>query len=237
MAAVDGHCIDCGECAALARGEQRFRLLLRRQPRETAPAEVRDHILTRVRHDARARGVRRWTIVATAAALVGGIMLLAPAPRTSPLVGQLVDTHIAYAQLDTPAEFVSSDRAVVGEWFSRRAGMRVTVPDYSAAGIRLIGARITQAGERKAAYLLYEKGMTLLSVFIAPAGSRADARQPGRVITYRGQQYGTWEHKGYRTIAWTDHYALYGLVSMLDYEALLECADRLRVERLDQMRL
>jgi hypothetical protein len=32
-------------------------------------------------------------------------------------------------------------------------------------------------------------------------------------------------------VAWTDGLAIFGLVSGLDYEALLECADRLRQAR------
>jgi hypothetical protein len=38
-------------------------------------------------------------------------------------------------------------------------------------------------------------------------------------------------------VAWSDGRAVFGLVSMLDYEALLQCADRLRAERANQARL
>ena len=41
----------------------------------------------------------------------------------------------------------------------------------------------------------------------------------------------------HRTVSWSDGQVLFGLVSMLDYEALLECADRLRIERANQTRL
>jgi len=43
--------------------------------------------------------------------------------------------------------------------------------------------------------------------------------------------------KGFRTVAWTEGHALFGLVSALDYDALLECADRLRLERAERSRL
>jgi hypothetical protein len=32
-------------------------------------------------------------------------------------------------------------------------------------------------------------------------------------------------------VAWTDGRAVFGLVSMLSYDALLECADRLRLDQ------
>jgi hypothetical protein len=73
-------------------------------------------------------------------------------------------------------------------------------------------------------------------VFIVPV-SAADAEVPGRIVSYRGHKYRAYEQKGFRTISWAHEQVLYGLVSMLDYEALLECADRLRVERVNQTRL
>jgi anti-sigma factor RsiW len=170
-----------------------------------------------------------------AAALVMAVLL--PSFRQAPpLVADLVDKHIAYAQIERPAELASSDQGEVAEWFVTRAGMRVTVPDYSPSGIRLVGARLAEAHERKAAYLLYEKGRTLLSIFIVP-GSGGQGELPGRRVTYRGQEYAAYEQKGFRTISWSDEHTLFGLVSMLDYDALLECADRLRQERLKQTRI
>jgi len=59
----------------------------------------------------------------------------------------------------------------------------------------------------------------------------------GTRVSYRGQEYVTQERKGYRTVSWTDGQAVFGLVSMLDYQALLECADRLREARKVQARL
>jgi len=104
------------------------------------------------------------------------------------------------------------------------------VPDYAPAGIRLVGGRITAVAERRAAYVLYEKGRTLLSVFALPArGMRVSL--PGTHVTYRGQPYVTYERGGYRTVSWTEDEMVFGVVSTLDYPALLECADRLREER------
>lgn len=234
---VDGHCVACRQCATLARGEREFRLLLRRQPREGAPPELRARILRGVRREVRASWARPWLLVpavAAAAAVVAVVLL--PGRPSSPLVAELVNTHIAYAQVDRPAELASTDPREIATWFQTRAGMRVTVPDYSPAGIRLTGARLSAARERTVAYLLYEKGQTLLSVFMV-AVSGADAELPGRRVTYRDHEYVTSDQKGFRTVSWSDGQTVYGLVSMLDYEALLECADRLRAERVNQTRL
>src|SRR5918996_1683042 len=230
---VDGHCRECPQCAAVARAERELRLLLRRQPRDGAPPELRARIVRRIHRQAAVTTGRRWLVLPAAAAAAAAIVLmLLPARMPPPLVAK----HIAYAQIERPAELASADSHEVAEWFQSRAGMRVTVPDYSRSGIKLAGARLAEAHERKAAYLLYEKGRTLLSVFMVSA-SGAEAPVPGRRVSYRDHDYVAYEHKGFRTISWSDGQAIYGLVSMLDYDALLECADRLRIERAQQTRL
>jgi len=229
--AADAHAAQCPDCAARLVQAQRFRQLLRRQPREPAPAEFRAQIRRRIRRAERLAVLRPWLLAPVAAlAAVLAFILWPSTPAPSRLVSELVDKHMAYAQVEQPAEFTSPDRLAVEAWFQNRAGLRVTVSDYSSSGIRLVGARLADAGERKAAYVLYEKGHTLLSVFTvqAPAGEPA---LPGKRVSYRGHEYRTVERKGYRTVSWSDGQTVFGLISILDYDALLECADRLRQDR------
>jgi anti-sigma factor RsiW len=235
MTAAEAHAADCWRCGTLARREREFRKLLRAQPREVAPAALRASIRGALRRERRRTILRPWLVApALAAAAAVLTLVLLPALRPAPsLVSALVDKHIAYAQLERPAELASSSPAEVAEWFRARASLRVVVPDYSLAGIHLVGARIADAHERKAAYLLYEKGRTLLSVFMVPV-AEAEGRLGGRSTAFRGHRYLLDESKGYRSVAWTDGSTLFGLVSALDYGALLECADRLRMERARQ---
>lgn len=236
--AVEAHVAACPACRAGLEREQRLRALLRRQPREAAPAELRAAVVTAVRGAVRRRARRPWlgaaAAAATAAAAVLAVTWLGPARETAAVVGQLVDTHIAYAQLDRPAEFASSRPAEVGAWFLERAALRVTVPDYSMAGIRLVGGRVADVGARRAAYLIYEKGRTLMSVFLAEADG---ARLDGTPERFRGYTYLRRELKGYHTVAWAEGGVVFALVSMLDYRDLLECADKLRLERGRAVRL
>lgn len=237
MLVADAHLAECAECRALAARERHFRQLLRRQPRELAPSELRARITGWI-HRAEQRAVVRPGLIAPIAA-VAAVLALVLWPTTQPssrLVSELVDKHIAYAQIEQPAEFGSIDPAAVEQWFRTRAALRVTVSDYSPSGIRLVGARLADAGEHKAAYVLYEKGHTLLSVFTVPvSGDGSDLG--GKHASYRGHKYVTLERKGYRTVSWVDGHTLLGLVSMLEYEALLECADRLRADRAYNARL
>lgn len=238
-AAADAHVAECPACRARVTREREFRQLLRRQPRESAPPEFRARILAELRRSARRAVLRPWLIAPAASVAAAALLVLSLLPVTqsaAPLVSALVDKHIAYAQVENPAEFASSDRRAVEEWFRERVGLRVTVADYSPAGIRLAGARIAEANERRAAYVLYEKGHTLLSVFMVPAPP-GGAQLKGKRVSSGGHEYITAERKGYRTVAWTDGQTVFGLVSLLDYDVLLECADRLRAERARDARL
>ena len=228
--AADAHLAQCLECRARVEQERRFRQLLRRHPRESAPPELRAAIQASLRRRARRAALRPWLVAPLAAAAVLVALALLPLRPSPSLVSELVDKHIAYAQIEQPAEFASPDPGAVEAWLRDRGGLRATVVDYSMAGIRLVGARIADAQEQRAAYVLYEKGHTLLSVFMVPtAGQAVDLGGPRR--SYRGHDYVTLERKGYRTVSWTEGRLVFGLVSMLDYEGLLECADKLRAER------
>jgi len=234
VAAAEAHLAQCEQCQGRAERERQSRQLLRRQPRESAPPEFRAQIRARIRRSARLAAIRPWLVGTAAAAAVLLVVSLLPGLRPAPsLVTDLVGKHITYAQIEQPAEFASEDPPAVEAWFRQRAGLRVTVSDYSPSGIRLVGGRLAEAGDHKAAYVLYEKGHTLMSVFTVPASARSRELR-GTRVSYRGHDYLTLERKGYNTVAWTDGQTVFGLVSVLGYDALLECADKLRLDRAER---
>jgi hypothetical protein len=75
-----------------------------------------------------------------------------------------------------------------------------------------------------------------LSVFTVPVGA-GGVELSGTRVSYRGRDYLEEERKGYRTVSWTGGQVVFGLVSMLDYDALLQCADNLRSRRSGEARL
>jgi anti-sigma factor (TIGR02949 family) len=240
MAAAQAHVSSCPECHGRVDGERRFRALLRQQPQDMAPPELRARLLGLARLKRRRAALRLWLGIPAAAGLVLVALLmtrgLAPGPPAPRIVDTLVDKHLAYAQIEGPAEFTSNEPGAVAAWLQDRVGMRVPVPDYSHAGIRLVGARISETDEQKLAYLLYEKGHMLMSVFMLADSAQARTLG-GKTVSYRGHEYVTRERKSLRTVSWRDGQAVFSLVSMLDYDALLECADRLRAELARERRL
>jgi anti-sigma factor RsiW len=129
----------------------------------------------------------------------------------------------------TRPEFSSADGRAVHEWVRDRLSMSVTVPDYSPAGIRLLGGRITEGGGRRAAYLLYAKGHTLMSAF-AVTGEELPLTGM-RTVSYRGSTYHSVDAAGHRGVFWMQGGTVLGFISTLDLAGLLECADRLRAQR------
>lgn len=237
VASVESHLAECAACAEQVAQHRRFRQLLRRQPQETATPELRARVVRAVRREERRRAAP-WlagSIAAAAAlALVVGLRMLASWSGPPARVAELVEKHLAFSRIDLPVEFASTDGAALRDWFRDRLRVAVTVPDYTPAGIRLIGGRIADAGGRPAAYLFYEKGRTLMSVFMVPG----DVFSPGRAraVAYRGATYYAAELAGQRAVFWSERGASFGLISTLDEDALLECADRLRTQRAEEPR-
>lgn len=230
------HVAECLGCRGRVAREREFRQILRRQPRESAPHDLRESIRARLGRSVRWAALRPWLAASTLAAVFAGVAFLSALRPATPLVSELVDTHIAFTQMEESSEFASADPRAVEAWFRERARLRVPVADYSMEGMRLVGARVAQANEHRASYVLYEKGHTPLSVFMVPAQVR-ESDLHGARVSFRGHDYVTLERKGYRTVSWSDGQAIFGLVSMLDYGALLECADTLRAERARDARL
>lgn len=80
-----------------------------------------------------------------------------------------------------------------------------------------------------------DRGRDFEEIALASGGDAGALR--GRSLSYRAQEYRVLERKGYRTVSWAEGPTVFSLVSMLDSEALLECADRLRAERAGRPRL
>jgi hypothetical protein len=71
--------------------------------------------------------------------------------------------------------------------------------------------------------------MTMLSVFMVPL-PKPETRLAGTPVAFRGHECLTAELKGHHTVYWTENRSLFGLVSMLGYDTLLDGADRLRAD-------
>jgi len=138
------------------------------------------------------------------------------------LVKDLVSTHRLYSQVEAPAELASDSRPEVAAWIRRQLAFIVPVPDFSQAGLRLIGARLATHAEHPMAHLLYEKRRTLLSLYVFPAPDISLPRR-GRT-TVDGHSVVIRESAGHEVLLGRSGRFVFALVSTLDRDDLIECA-------------
>lgn len=227
--AADEHLAFCVGCQWAYARERELRTLVRtRFPREEAPAALRERIrgaLGRTEGSAWIRAQRRWVYWAVpAAALVLVALGFGFWQRSAPpVVRELVAKHAMYSRLDAPAEIVSASQEAVAGWFRGKVRFDVAVPDFTPSGIRLVGGRLADLSDRQVAYLLYEKGRNLISLFAFP--SRGLALPRGEGASGGDERFHVARVNGAEVVVWTQGPVAYALVSSLDREALLECAD------------
>ena len=228
--AADEHLAFCVGCQWAYARERELRALVRtRFPREEAPAALRERIwgaLVQAEGGAPIRAQRRWLYLAVpVAALVlvalgVGLWQRSTAP---PVMRELVAKHAMYSRLDAPAEIASASREAVSGWFKGKVRFDVAVPDFSPSGIRLVGGRLADLSDRQVAYLLYEKGRNLVSLFAFPGRGLALPR--GGRASGGDERFYVARVNGAEVVVWTQGPLAYALVSSLDRESLLECAD------------
>lgn len=239
---VDAHLAFCMQCQWIHAKEREFRALLRTKVRqEPAPATLASQIRERIRRlDRQSRWRPVWQGLRWAAAplaLAAGLLLVwalgyGPQPaKPEPVlavVEELVTKHVTYSQVEAPAEVASSDRLQLAGWFRDRVRFEVPVPDFSPSGIRLVGGRLSDLGDRPVAHLFYEKGRQLISLYAFP---RRDLPLPATGWTeVDGDRYYLTQVRGHEVILWGRGETLFGLVSLLPEDELLDCA--LTVSRL-----
>jgi anti-sigma factor RsiW len=78
--------------------------------------------------------------------------------QTLRLARRAGEAHRAYASADAihAGELTPATDPTLAAWLSRRTGVPIRPPDFSAEGLKLLGGRITPGGLGPAAYLLYE---------------------------------------------------------------------------------
>ena len=231
---ADAHLAFCMPCQWALAKARKFRQALRsRIKRDIAPPALQARVhaaLSRVDRAERRQRLVRWLPLPVAAA---ALVLLAlwsgsltgqrvPVPESS-VVRALAGKHLAYAQMDTPAELATPDRQMVAGWFKERVRFAVPVPDFTPSGIRLVGGRISEYSGDQVAYLLYEKGRSLVSLFVFPNRGLDLPESGWERIGQR--RYFFAEFKGQQVVVWTQGETAFALVSQLNRDALLECAE------------
>lgn len=231
MLEVAEHLASCAPCTAREERARAVRAHLRlTAPRPAVPLALRQRISAALdladRRTLRSRqtlaGRRVWLATAAAAATVLLAIWLGRSTGPAPLTVELVGQHMSVARLAEPVEFASSDPGAVTGWFRGRAQYRVPVPDYSDSGIRLLGGRVTELGDRRAAFILYEKNRRTISLFTFPR--YGESLVQATAVTRDGRTFYTQEVRGYQVLLWHEGEMAYALVADLGWDELFQCA-------------
>lgn len=86
------------------------------------------------------------------------------------LAQEAADNYSVYGPDRThPVEFKAADAAPFVRWISERLGTRVSVPDLSASGYRLMGGRLVATVHGPAGFFMYDNGSgDRLMMFVRP---------------------------------------------------------------------
>jgi anti-sigma factor RsiW len=114
-----------------------------------------------------------------------------------------------------PQSASSDARAIEASW-KQWQGWDLKVPTGAAAGMRLLGYRRCVLTEGKLAHLLYERGGSVVSLFVLPGGPDAQAAEL--------------EMFGQDAVLWSSHGRTYALVGRGNRGALTAAAASLERE-------
>ena len=173
-AEFEAHIDSCEACRSHVELQLEFKRRFKTTlSEERAPEHLRENILVALQAEVgvstESRGIRRYGMIAAplAAALAAVLILpaltIAPAASdTPPAIAQAVDWH----QRDFPLEIRTADPAEVSAWFDGKVDFPVRPPSFAASNGKLIGARLANVEDQRAALVAYEVDGKKLSVIM-----------------------------------------------------------------------
>jgi anti-sigma factor RsiW len=118
--------------------------------------------------DKLARGERKWTRLAAAAAVLALVVgaaggwfgrgLWEGGPPAKAVTAEAIDAHQLYVvEVRHPVEVPGSDSVHLSQWLSRRVGYTLSAPNLEPIGLKLIGGRLLPSlTGTAAAFFMYE---------------------------------------------------------------------------------
>ena len=227
-AAVEAHLARHPEQRERIFAERRQRAALRAQLQgkadEPIPARLR---IASIQAGRRGRLMRRTGLAAAALAIfvVGaaagwfandqrpGTTIVATAPTTSVAQGATAAFRTFVVEVAHPVEVDVAQEAHLLQWLSKRLGRKLSSPDLSPFGYRLIGGRLLPASNSAAAQLMYEDSSgKRLTLYVRAAD--------GTETAFRFQKDGD-----AATFAWIDQGFGFAVTAMASREELLPIAE------------
>jgi anti-sigma factor RsiW len=185
-AALEMHRRNCAICQEAQAELLRTRALLRSEPYEATPDDVRARIMARLRQVqpqavpiAAPRPARSWwgwlggpgLGFGLGAACAAALAFLVVLPQRNDLVDAVVADHIRALQPGHLEDVVSTDQHTVKPWFDGRIDFAPPVKDFAAEGFPLKGGRLDYLDNRPVAALVYQRDKHIIDLYVWPAGA------------------------------------------------------------------
>lgn len=180
VVAVERYLVERPDIAAgLERDREIARTLRERfafKSEEPIPARLRVSSIREARHGRfaatrmRIAAVMGWLILGSAGGWLANDVLRVPSEplRVAVMADEAIAAHRTFVvEVAHPVEVRVDEEAHLLQWLSKRLGTRLSAPDLSGLGYRLMGGRLLPAGTGPAAMLMYDDDRgTRLTLFV-----------------------------------------------------------------------
>jgi anti-sigma factor RsiW len=225
----DTHLTACPACRIKVESQARLRAALRAKLRAAmgepdvarAPAGLRQRIEKSLAHERRPLWRRALSPIplATAAACAAGVLVvLATHSGDGALIEDAIRKH--HRELPLEVTFLDGENGVPG-WFAGKLDFNPAPPRFKAAGVHVLGARLSHLREWPAAYIRYQLPHGQAGLFIVddPQGHFGET---GRSVQIGPHKVHVVNARGYNVAVWRQDEIVYSLVSDLDEGALFD---------------
>ncbi len=202
---IEDHVRDCSACSK----EQLMRAIIggavRSVARTTVPNQLRKDILVQLRthQPPTRRGWKKWPVIAGVVAVcaIGALAIgswtgansNSAAPKI-PLEQELLASHRRSLLADHLIDRVSSERHELRPWLSTHLDFSPTIPDLSAVGFVLEGARLEYINNKRSVALVYSRDKHLINVFVCDCENKANSLVEFSQLS--GYNMATWDSQG-----------------------------------------
>jgi anti-sigma factor RsiW len=188
------------------------------------PIGLRTRIVARVSDDEAREGFA-WGRAVSVTLGVSMIAVLSwSGTNTSSLVPEeTVTRHSGNLPPEVRADY--EDARGVQKFLASNLRYPVSVPRFERnPSVRLVGARLSNLDDREAAYVMYDRRGSKLSLFAYPKPARFTRPADFREVQVGARTLLVGNRRGYNVVAWEEGDLVYSLVSDIDPKEMLDLA-------------
>lgn len=230
------HLEDCDDCRRQVEGRVHVKKCLKSAcGNQKAPDELRDRIMGELRETASQESdsgrSAMWRYAAAAVPLAAAVALvmvvftpdfLTVKPGGAEQVNQpeAVQNTVEWHRGDFPVEVTGPASADVSRWFRGKVDFPVRLPSFQSHDVRLVGGRLANVNNQRAAYALYEVGGARLSVMMSHDDEISVPTQ--NIETIQGRDVAFMNIRGYEVAILRNNGITYTMTSDVSHDELVD---------------